>query len=235
MIPIRGSLRGPAVPALTVALVAANLLAFLHEATLPPVVLERFIQAWGLVPARETASGSVAVALFFGLTAMFVHGGWAHVLWNMLYLWVFGSGLESRLGHARFFVLYVAAGLVATQAQAWLSPFSTTPIVGASGAIAGVLGAYFIVSPRAWLTVVLPIWIIPFVFQIPAVVYLALWFLQQFLSGFVDLAAQASGGIAWWAHVAGFVAGALFVRILGVPPEAPVARPSSPWLARDPW
>jgi membrane associated rhomboid family serine protease len=234
MIPIRGSLRGPAAPALTLALVAANLLVYLREATLPPAAFERFVRIWGLVPARETASGSVAVAIFFGLTAMFVHSSWAHVLWNMLYLWVFGSGIESRLGHARFFALYFASGLVATQAQAWLAPFSTTPIVGASGAIAGVLGAYFVVSPRAWLTVVLPIWIFPLVFQIPAVVYLALWFLQQFLSGFVDLAAHVSGGIAWWAHVAGFVAGALFVRILGVPPEEPLTR-SSPRLARDPW
>src|SRR5262249_38056013 len=142
-----------------------------------------------------------------------------HVAWNMLYLWVFGSGLESRLGNVRFTSLYVASGVVALQAQAWFDPLSTTPIVGASGAIAGVLGAYFVVSPRARLTVLFPIWTIPLFFEVPAVLFLGLWFLQQFASGFLSLAALASGGIAWWAHVAGFLAGAVFVRVLGVPPE----------------
>jgi membrane associated rhomboid family serine protease len=138
----------------------------------------------------------------------------------MLYLWVFGSGLESRLGHLRYATLYFVSGIVAAQSQVWFSPLSHVPIVGASGAIAGVLGAYFVVSPRARIRVAL-LWFIPF-FDVPAVVYLGFWFLQQALSGTVSIAASASGGVAWWAHVGGFLAGAVLVKMLGLP-ELPQA------------
>jgi membrane associated rhomboid family serine protease len=218
MIPLRGSLRGQFSPVVTFLLVAANIVIFLGELTLPPGALQDVFSTWGLVPAHEMAAGSIVFAVTSALTSMFLHAGWAHVLFNMLYLWVFGSGLESRIGSARFGALYFAAGIVASQAQVWLSPFSEQSIVGASGAIAGVLGAYFVVDPRATIRVLLPIWIIPFFFNVPAVVFLGLWFLQNALSGTVSLAAAASGGVAWWAHVGGFIAGALLVRSLGLPP-----------------
>jgi membrane associated rhomboid family serine protease len=215
----------------TVAVVVVNLIVFARESMLSSDAFPAFLATWGLVPARETAARSVFVVVLFGLTSMFVHGGWAHVLGNMLYLWVFGRGLESRIGQVRFFAIYFAAGLVASQAQAWLDPYSTTPIVGASGAIAGVLGAYFVVSPRAWVTVMLPIWFVPLFFEVPAVLFLGLWFVIQFLDGVHALTTQTSGGIAWWAHVAGFLAGALFVRILGVPPPPEPETPGA-WSAR---
>jgi membrane associated rhomboid family serine protease len=229
MIPLRGSLRGRYAPAVTLLLIAANVWIFFQEALLRPKAYEQFIWAWGLVPSREVAAGSVIAAVSSALTSLFVHATWAHVLWNMLYLWVFGSGLESRVGPVRFAALYLVAGIVASQAQVWFTPLSSMPIVGASGAIAGILGAYFVVSPRAKIKVLLPIWIIPFFFDVPAVIFLGLWFLQQALSGTLAFAAAASGGVAWWAHVGGFLAGALLVKNLGVPP-APRPDSYGGWL-----
>jgi membrane associated rhomboid family serine protease len=218
MIPLRTSLRGAYAPVAAFLLVAVNVLVFLHELTLGPRMLDRFVWVWGLVPAREVAAGSIVVAVLSALTSMFVHGGWAHLLWNMLFLWVFGSSLESRIGHVRFTLLYFVSGILASQAQVWLSPLSDTPIVGASGAIAGVLGAYFVVSPGAKVTILFPIWIIPLFFDVPAYLLLAFWFAQQLLSGISSMAASASGGVAWWAHVGGFVGGMVLVRWMGVPP-----------------
>ncbi len=238
MIPLRGSLRGQFTPVVTFLLVAANVAIFLGEWALPPRAQEDLMWTWGLVPAREVAAGSILFAVTSALSSMFLHAGWAHVLWNMLYLWVFGSGLESRIGHSRFVGLYFAAGIVASQAQVWLSPFSRVPIVGASGAIAGVLGAYFVVSPRATIRVVLPIWIIPFFFNVPAILFLGFWFLQQALSGTISFVAAASGGVAWWAHVGGFLAGALLIKTLGLPPPPrrstwPPPAPREPYNARS--
>jgi membrane associated rhomboid family serine protease len=234
MIPLRGTLRGPSRPLVTVLLVAANTLVFLHEWTLLPRAFESFQWTWGLVPAREIASGSILFALTSALTSMFVHGGWLHLLGNMLYLWLFGSGLESRIGHTRFASLYFASGVVATQAQVWFSPLEKLPIVGASGAIAGVLGAYFIVSPRAKVTVLFPIWIIPLFFDVPAFVFIGLWFLNQAVSGTLSLAGGASKEIAWWAHVGGFLAGAALVHVLGVPPAPRGRRTDEPWVREAP-
>ena len=217
MIPLRGSLRGRIPPVVTLLLVIANVLVFLHEWTLSSRAFDVFQMTWGLVPAAEVATGSIVLSLASALSSMFVHAGWAHLLWNVLYLWIFGSGLESKVGHTRFAALYFAAGVIASQAQVWFSPLSTHPIVGASGAIAGVLGAYFVVSPRAKIKVLLPIWIIPFFFDVPAFVFLGLWFLNQAVSGTLSLAGVASTELAWWAHVGGFLAGALFVKQLGLP------------------
>jgi membrane associated rhomboid family serine protease len=217
----------------TFLLVAVNVAIFLGEWALPPRQLDDLLWTWGLVPAREVAAGSVLFAITSALSSIFLHAGWAHVLWNMLYLWVFGSGLESRIGHVRFTALYFVSGIIASQSQVWLSPFSRIPIVGASGAIAGILGAYFVVSPRATIRVLLPIWIIPFFFNVPALVFLGFWFLQQALSGTVSLAAAVSGGVAWWAHVGGFIAGALLVKLFGVPPPPRTRRPRDDWGPTD--
>jgi membrane associated rhomboid family serine protease len=218
MIPLRTNLRGESSRIVTFLLVAANVLVFLHEWTLPPRAFEHFVVGWGVVPAREVAIGTLAGAVIPSLTSLFVHGGWAHLLWNMLFLWVFGSSLESRIGHARFTLLYFASGLVAAQSQVWLTPLTSQPIVGASGAIAGVLGAFFIVSPSAKVTILFPVWIIPLFFDVPAFFLLAFWFGQQLLSGISSLAAMASGGVAWWAHVGGFLFGILLVKWMGTPP-----------------
>ncbi len=217
MIPLRGSLRGRISPVVTLLLVLANVLVFLREWTLTPRAFEVFLMTWGLIPAREVAAGSVVSSLSYALSSMFVHAGWAHLLWNVLYLWIFGSGLESRIGHSRFAALYFAAGVIATQAQVWFSPLSHLPIVGASGAIAGVLGAYFVVSPRAKIKVLFPVWFIPLFFDVPAFLFLGFWFLSQAVSGTLSVAGGVSGQLAWWAHVGGFLAGALFARQLGFP------------------
>ncbi len=182
---MRGSFR----PVVTVLLVLANVAVFLQELALPSGGIEPFIRTWGLVPAREVAAGSIIFSLSHAVTSMFVHAGWAHLLGNMLYLWLFGSGLESRLGHVRFAGLYFTAGIVATQAQVWFSPLSSLAIIGASGAIAGVLGAYFVVSPRAKIKVLFPVWIIPLFFDVPAFVFIGLWFLNQAVSGTMSLGA----------------------------------------------
>ena len=188
-------------------IIVANLLAFFWELSGEDVL------PWTLVPARFTvdpAANAVTV-----VTAMFLHGGWLHVLGNMLYLWIFGDNVEDRLGHGRFLFFYVGCGLVAALTQVALSPESTVPTVGASGAIAGVLGAYLISFPRSRVVTFVPLFIFPWIVEIPAVAYLIIWFAMQLLSGVASLGqAEMLGGVAWWAHIGGFVAGLLSVGVL---------------------
>jgi membrane associated rhomboid family serine protease len=149
---------------------------------------------------------------------MFLHGGWAHFLGNMLFLWVFGDNVEDRLGHVRYLLFYLLAGYVATFAHAWAGPLSTVPAIGASGAISGVLGAYLFLHPKARIVTVF--WFLFFIrlIEVPAWVYLPIWFLLQLFSGVSSLGAAedaAAGGVAWWAHIGGFVAGPVLLLLLG--------------------
>jgi membrane associated rhomboid family serine protease len=145
------------------------------------------------------------------LTSMFVHGGLLHVGGNMLFLWIFGDNVEDRMGHGRFIVFYLLCGAAAAFAQTAISPDSLVPMVGASGAVAGVMGAYFVLYPRSRIVTLVPLFIFMHVMEVPAIVFLGLWFLLQFVSGVGSIAAatggEPAGGIAFWAHVAGFVAG----------------------------
>ena len=158
---------------------------------------------FGLVPA---AFSWVAV-----LTSMFVHGGLLHVGGNMLFLWIFGDNVEDRMGHGRFLVFYLLCGVAAALAQTAFSPNSVTAMVGASGAIAGVMGAYFVLYPRSRIVTLLPIFFFFQIIEVPAIVFLGFWFVLQFISGVGSIAAatggEPAGGVAFWAHVAGFVAG----------------------------
>jgi membrane associated rhomboid family serine protease len=216
MLPLRDDIPSSTRPTVTYLLIAANVLAFLWELSGADVL------PWTLVPARFTADpASNAVTV---LTAMFLHGGWLHLLGNMLYLWIFGDNVEDRLGHGRFVLLYVAGGAAAALAQVAIAPDSGIPMLGASGAIASVLGAYIVLYPRASVYTWVPIFL--GIVRIPALVWLGLWFALQLLSGVASLGAQPSGGVAFFAHAGGFVAGVVLVKLLDRGPRwRPGARP----------
>jgi membrane associated rhomboid family serine protease len=197
-------------------IILANCLVFLFELSTPEHSLVQFFYQYGLVPARYThPDWALWVGLpvddyFPFLTSMFLHGGWLHIIGNMWALWIFGDNVEDRMGPIRFLFFYLLCGLAAGFVQWFTHPHSAIPTVGASGAIAGVMGAYLFMFPRARVIVLLPILFFPFFFELPAVTYLGFWALTQVFSGTLSLASPADvGGIAWWAHVGGFGAGIL--------------------------
>jgi membrane associated rhomboid family serine protease len=186
------------VPVVNYAIIAANVVVFLYEASLGNRA-DAFIVHWGLVP-RHFGLANL-------LTSMFLHGGWLHLLGNMLYLYIFGDNVEDRLGHVRYLLFYLLCGFAAGGAQALSSPGSNLPMVGASGAIAGVSGAYFLFFPSARVVTLVPIFFFLQVMEVPAVFFLLIWFLWQLMSGVASLGSAAGGGVAFWAHIGGFVAG----------------------------
>jgi membrane associated rhomboid family serine protease len=202
VIPLRDVIPSRTTPYVTITLIVINVLVFAYQFTLDKPLLEEFILYFGLIPA---AFSWVAV-----LTSMFVHGGILHVGGNMLYLWIFGDNVEDRMGHGRFLVFYLLCGTAAALAQTAVRPDSTIAMVGASGAIAGVTGAYFVLYPRSRIVTLVPLFVFMQVMEVPAILFLGVWFLLQFVSGVGSIAATAAepaGGIAFWAHIAGFVAG----------------------------
>jgi membrane associated rhomboid family serine protease len=198
-------------PVVTATLVAAMLAVFVYEVFLGVQgqrVLERFVVAGAVIPERFVTGWRGAEAWADLFTAMFLHGGIAHVAGNAWFLWVFGRSVEDRVGSMFFGLLYVVAGVAAALIQIAVEPDSRVPMIGASGAISGVLGAYFLLLPSAWVVTLVP-WLVPIV-PLPAVVFLLLWFLLQMSNGMgslLDGAGGAGGGIAWWAHIGGFLAG----------------------------
>lgn len=218
--------RRPAVVTLT--LIVACVLVFLYELSLSTPQLDALISTWGAVPARvlpatrgAPGAGPALATLF---TSQFLHAGWLHLGGNMVFLWVFGRAVEDRVGHAVYLLLYLIGGAVAGLAQSFVAGDVSTPLIGASGAIATVLGAYFIFFPRAWVTVLLPIFFFFWAFDLPALLVLAFWFLTQFFNGAAAIteASGATSGVAVWAHVAGFLEGAVFALVAGrAIPQAP--------------
>jgi membrane associated rhomboid family serine protease len=211
MIPLRDVIPSRTFPFFTVTFIVLNSVAFLFEISLPEDALQTFLVTYGVVPAR--------LDWLTVLTSMFLHGGWLHFLGNMLYLWIFGDNVEDRLGHGRYVLFYLACGAAAALAHVWMNPASTVPTIGASGAIAGVMGAYFVLYPHSRVLALVPLFIIWEMIEVPAILFLGLWFLMQFFSG-VGAVAEAgveTGGVAFWAHVAGFVAGAAAVLVLKKP------------------
>ncbi len=198
MIPLRDIVPSRTTPIVTISLIVANVLVFLYELTLGRAVND-FTLYFGLVPAAFSW-----VAVF---TSMFVHGGLFHVGGNMLYLWIFGDNVEDRMGHGRFLVFYLLCGTAAALAQTITAPDSVVPMVGASGAIAGVMGAYFVLYPKSRIVTLLPLFFFFQIIEVPAIYFLGFWFVMQFLSGVGSLGNAATGGVAFWAHVAGFLAG----------------------------
>lgn len=212
MFPLQDTVRARSFPIINWLLILANLLVFvLAELPLSEPQLERFIFTYGLVPQSLFAGQPQAYLTL--LTHMFLHGGWLHLISNLWALYIFGDNVEDRMGSGRYLVFYLACGLVAALAQAYISPDSDLPLVGASGAIAGVLGAYLVLFPTARVITLIPLFILPWFVEIPAVAYLVFWFISQFFSGVLALGAPTMGGVAYWAHIGGFVAGLLLVRL----------------------
>jgi len=212
--PILDSVPSRSVPVVTRTLIIANVVVFFFELSLPREAVEQVFYLFGIVPARFTHPEWAA---FVGfpindywplLTHQFLHGGWLHIIGNMWTLWIFGDNVEDRMGPLRFTLFYLICGIVAAATHILTQPDATVPTVGASGAIAGVLGAYLLLFPTARLVVMFPVLFVPFFFELPAILYLVMWFFLQLFSGAFALAdPNHVGGIAWWAHVGGFVAG----------------------------
>jgi len=213
MIPLRDNAAPRRLTLANTILIAANLAAFIYELSLGPRVVD-FVGRFAMVPAEVTNSlsmhplGASLRPATTILTSMFLHGGIWHVLGNMLYLFIFGAAVEYRMGASRYAAFYFASGIAAALATILIAPESRVPVIGASGAIAGVLGAYFIFYPRGRITTILPIFIFIQVIEIPAVIYLLLWFAIQLYAGIAaGQQGAAMGGVAWWAHVGGFLFG----------------------------
>ena len=208
MIPLKDVIPSRTTPFVTVTIIVLNSVGFLFELSLPEERLESFLRVMGVVPA-DFLWPTV-------LTSMFLHGGWLHFLGNMLYLWIFGDNVEDQLGHGRFVLFYLLCGVTAALAHIFMNPFSVAPTIGASGAIAGVMGAYFVLYPRSRILALVPLLIFWDIFEVPAIFFLGLWFVIQFFSGVGSVAAGAgieTGGVAFWAHVAGFLAGMVGVLV----------------------
>lgn len=214
-------------PVVTYGIITANVLVFLYQLTLTPPELENFFYTWAVVPRQLTAS-FLGEAIRYQpfpewitlITSQFLHGGFAHIAGNMLFLWIFGNNVEDRLGHIRFFIFYIGCGVLAALAQWFFSADSNIPSLGASGAIAGVMGAYILRFPKAAITTIIPPFIF-FPFRIPAWAYLGVWFIQQAFYGVASLSVPANigmqqGGVAYWAHAGGFVFGAILGPLLGL-------------------
>ena len=222
MFPLRDSVFCNTVPVMVLTIIAANAVIFLYEQTLGPVEMRQLLGEYALIPARyfdvRWANGMGLdpgdYTSFF--TCMFLHGGWFHIILNMWVLWIFGCAMEDRLGHVRFVVFYVLCGLAAAGAHTLLYPDSTIPVVGASGAVAGVISAYAFAYPTARLTVLVPLFcIIPLFIEIPAVFFALFWFLMQILQGSLELYAPGlGGGVAWWAHLGGFFSGIVLLWLM---------------------
>lgn len=206
MFPLRDTIRGRSIPFVTWLLIAVNTLVFLYELTLGSQGSEALFQSFALIPARLSLASPLSFATL--LTSAFLHGSWFHLISNMWTLFIFGDNVEDRMGSGRYLVFYLTAGVVAGLVQAFFGPGSTLPTVGASGAIAGVLGAYFVLFPHSRVITFIPVFILPWLVEIPAIFYLGIWFLSQLSSGLLDLGAAGSfSGIAWWAHIGGFAFG----------------------------
>lgn len=213
MIPLKDDLQPQRLPWVTWTLLAINILAFAHQLGLSQRGVMQLYHLYGMVPARlmhpdwAWYAGFPAGAFITLITHMFVHGGWLHIIGNSWALWLFGDDVEDRLGHAKFAALYFGSGIFAGMAHLLLFPNSTVPVVGASGAVAGLMGAFLFLFPAAKIYVLVPILFLVDIWKLPAIIYLPLWFLSELFSGTIALLAPGFSGIAFWAHIGGFMAG----------------------------
>ncbi len=206
MIPLRDIIPSRTVPCITITIIVLNGLAWFFELSLPQDVLPVFLQVYGVVPADFHSTTLIS--------SMFLHGGWSHIIGNMWYLWIFGDNVEDRLGHGRFIIFYLLCGIVAALGQIFIDPYSRLPTIGASGAIAGVMGGYFVLYPHSRVLTLIP-WIFLQVVEVPAIVLLGFWFLMQlFSAGAIAVTSSTNGGgVAFAAHVAGFLTGIIGVFV----------------------
>jgi len=217
MIPIKDRNPTHRFPIFTILIILVNIVVFLYEISLDVKALESFFLTYGVVPFSVNGAFGQGLldpmAVFPLLSSMFLHGGILHLGGNMLYLWVFGDNIEDKLGRGRFLAFYLLCGLAATLLHIVIDPTSTVPTVGASGAISGVLGAYLLMFPKARVVTIIPIFFFLQVAELPALIVLGFWFVIQFFNGIASLGYETAGmgGVAWWAHIGGFIAGLLFV------------------------
>lgn len=223
MIPLRDNIPSRTVPFVTLGIIGVNVVVFLLELSRGPN-LQRFIYIFGMVPQKVTyaffhAPDLIPFAVIPVFTSLFLHGGWLHIIGNMLFLFIFGDNVEGAMGHVRYGVFYLVCGVAASASQILANPNSNVPTVGASGAIAGILGAYFLLFPRARVLTLVPIFFFIQIIEIPAVIFLGIWFFIQFLSGWYITSGSSAGGVAWWAHIGGFAVGVAYTglkyRIIG--------------------
>jgi membrane associated rhomboid family serine protease len=218
MFPIRDTILRLRFPYVTWALIIVNGIIFLFEISIPKDTLQMILYLFGLVPARYSYPQWAYIhGLPFDhylsfLTNMFLHGGWVHIIGNMWFLYLFGSGVEDRLGHGRFLIFYLLSGIAASGLYYVFAVHTKVPVMGASGAIAGVMGAYLVMFPKAKILTLILIFIFPVFVELSAFFYIGFWFLLQLFSGTLSLASQATeGGVAWWGHVGGFIAGVVLL------------------------
>ncbi|MBK6909599.1 MAG: rhomboid family intramembrane serine protease [bacterium] len=231
MIPIRDENPTRGTPIVTIGLIAINVVVFAFQFTMPPDAQQAFVFAWGAIP-RDIVGGwdllpAIPLSWLTLWSSMFMHGGLMHLGGNMLYLWIFGNNIEDTLGHFKFLLFYLTGGLVAALSHIVFDPSSEIPMVGASGAISAVLGAYMLAYPKARVVVLL--WIVYIVrfITVPAILMLGIWFVMQ-LGGFANEMNRQGGGVAWLAHIGGFVSGVIMILLAGVRPNRTTTR-TSPW------
>ncbi|WP_291327351.1 rhomboid family intramembrane serine protease [Desulfovibrio sp. UCD-KL4C] len=218
MIPIRDNVPCLIRPYILWALMAANITTFLMELLLAPKAKLAIFHLLGVVPARyinpewAIVAGYPSAGILPFFTYMFLHSGWLHIILNLWMLWIFADNIEDAMGHVRFFAFYIICGLSAILIQILLTPSANAPIIGASGAVAGIMGAYFVLYPHGRVLTLIPIIIIPLFFKIPAGLFLGIWFSIQVFSGFAEHISDGAKQIAWGAHIGGFVTGLILVR-----------------------
>ena len=222
MIPLRDDNPSSTRPFVTYLIIAVCVAAFLYMRSLgSESQIERFVFRYGAIPGEVTGRSGAAVTEEYPtlITSMFLHGGWLHLGGNMLYLWIFGDNVEDRMGHVGFLIFYIITGIAAVMSHILLEPNSSVPLIGASGAIAGVLGAYLVLFPRHRILSLIPFGLFSRFVHVPAIYFLPIWFMLQLISGLVSIAAGQAQGIAWWAHVGGFVAGMVLVFVFARRPR----------------
>ncbi len=209
MIPLRDTIRSNSTPVVTALIILVNVLVFIYMLTLDPYTQNHFIAQYALTPSRLHLSAIV--------TSMFLHGGWMHLIGNMWFLWVYGDNVEDVLGHGKYLAFYLLCGVAAALTQYAVSPDSHVPTLGASGAIAGVMGAYLIKFPHSRILTLIPIFFFFTTIEIPAVLILLYWFALQFFSGIgsVGYSQVSQGGVAWFAHIGGFISGMILIMTMG--------------------
>jgi membrane associated rhomboid family serine protease len=219
MIPIKDSPKTRRFPIVNIALIFFNIAIFINKISAPIDQLQGYYLRFGAVPREITLlltganvdSTKVILSLF---TSIFLHGGWLHLGGNMLYLWIFGDNIEDRIGHVKYLFFYLITGIVASLIQTLADPMSPIPIIGASGAVAGILGAYLVSCPRARVLALIPFFYFITLAEFPAVVFLLFWFVLQIISGVATLGTTGVA-VAWWAHIGGFVSGMLLINLFG--------------------
>lgn len=217
MIPLRDSVRSGRTPYVNIGLILLNVFIFISQLGLQPYQLSQIYYTFGVIPAEVvnvfyTGAPFGQVTVTF-ITATFMHGGWFHLVGNMLFLWIFGDNIEDRLGHVKYLFFYLLAGIVGGIAHVLANPASIIPVIGASGAVAGVLGAYLLSFPRSRILALVPVFFFLTVIEVPAVIFIVVWFAIQVFNGVAFLGGTANA-VAWWAHIGGFLAGAGLVKLL---------------------